>query len=190
MGHGTVRVGTDGAAHFPEILCGDNAMEPIARAFIHGLDSSSRGTKGSYFRARYPEMRMGDYSGSLEERMAQLDEGLSGEEHWILVGSSYGGLMAALYACRHETRVRRLVLLAPALDHGDFTACFGKPLQIPVTLYHGRFDIVVPPEPTRRIAARLFGNLDDHLVEDDHDLHRIFPTLDWETLLELPGAPR
>lgn len=131
-------------------------------------------------------MFMADYSGPLGERMAQLEKGLSGAENWILVGSSYGGLMAALFACGNETRVRRLILLAPALGHADFTIFPRLPLQIPVTLYHGRFDVVVPPEPTHRIAVRLFGNLDHHLVEDDHNLHRIFPTLDWDTLLEIP----
>jgi pimeloyl-ACP methyl ester carboxylesterase len=162
-------------------------MKDIARVFIHGLDSSSRGTKGNYFRARYPGMFVEDYSGPLDERMAQLEKGLSGTGNLILVGSSYGGLMAALFACGNETRVRRLILLAPALGHADFTTGSRLPLQIPVTLYHGRFDVVVPPEPTRRIAAHLFGNLDHHLVEDDHNLHRIFPTLDWDALLEIPG---
>ena len=162
-------------------------MKIFTRVFIHGLDSSSRGTKGSFFRERYPGMFMEDYSGPLEERMAQLEKGLSGKGNLILVGSSYGGLMAAIFACGNETRVRRLILLAPALGHADFTACSRQPLQIPVTLYHGRFDVVVPPEPTRQIAAHLFGNLDHHLVEDDHNLHRIFPTLDWDTLLEIPG---
>lgn len=162
-------------------------MKNLTRAFIHGLDSSGRGTKGSYFRERYPGMLIQDYSGPLAERMAQLGLELSGAENLILVGSSYGGLMAALFACGNETRIRRLVLLAPALDHADFTPHFRQPLQIPVTLYHGRFDVVVPPDPTRWIAERLFGNLDHHLVEDDHNLHRIFPTLDWDALLEIPG---
>ena len=160
-------------------------MKDITRVFIHGLDSSSRGTKGSYFHARYPGMLFSDYSGPLEERMAQLEKGLSGTENLILVGSSYGGLMAALFACGNEARVRRLILLAPALGHADFTAYFRQPLQIPVTLYHGRFDVVVPPEPTRRIAAQLFAMLDYHLVEDDHNLHQVFPTLDWDALLVL-----
>lgn len=160
-------------------------METITRVFIHGLDSSSRGTKGSFFRARYPAMFMEDYSGTLEERMAKLERELSGKGDLILVGSSYGGLMAAIFACRHEARIRRLVLLAPALGHGDFSDC-PKPLQIPVVLYHGRFDEVVPPEPTRQIAERLFSRLDHHMVEDDHNLHRIFPKLEWDALMEIP----
>jgi pimeloyl-ACP methyl ester carboxylesterase len=160
-------------------------MTIITRVFIHGLDSSSRGTKGCFFRERYPEMFTEDYSGPLEERMAKLERELSGKRDLILVGSSYGGLMAAIYACRNEACVRRLVLLAPALGHADFSDC-RQPLQIPVTLYHGRFDDVVPPAPIRQIAIRLFANLDHNIVEDDHDLHQIFPKLDWDSLLEIP----
>jgi pimeloyl-ACP methyl ester carboxylesterase len=163
-----------------------NEMKKIVRVFIHGLDSSSRGTKGSFFRERYPGMGMEDYSGPLEGRMAQLERELTGKESLILVGSSYGGLMATLFACSNEIRVRRLILLAPALGHADWSVCSRQPLQIPVTLYHGRFDDVVPSGPTGRIAAGLFANLDHHLVEDDHNLHRIFPMLDWDTLLEIP----
>jgi pimeloyl-ACP methyl ester carboxylesterase len=166
-----------------------NRMETMTRVFIHGLDSSSRGTKGSFFRERYPGMLLEDYSGPLEERMAKLERDLAGKKDLILVGSSYGGLMAALFACGNESRVRRLVLLAPALGHAEFDACSRKPLQIPVTLYHGRSDIVVPPEPTRQIAVRLFGNLDHHLVEDDHSLHLIFSSLDWDGLLEIEHGP-
>lgn len=159
-------------------------MTEITRVFLHGLDSSSRGTKGQFFRTRYPEMLLEDFSGPLAERMDTLDRSLGEKGNLILVGSSYGGLMAALFACRYRTRVRRLILLAPALEQADFTPWYDSPLQLPVTLYHGRQDIVVPPGPTRRIAERLFGDLDHHLVDDDHDLHRVFPTLDWDRLLE------
>ncbi len=159
-------------------------MTMATRVFLHGLDSSSRGTKGSYFRARYPEMLLEDFSGPLEERMEKLTNSLAEKDNLMLVGSSYGGLMAALFACRHPARIRKLILLAPALGHADFTPWYAKPLRTPVTLYHGRHDIVVAPEPTRLIAERLFMNLDHHLVDDDHDLHRVFPTLDWNRLLE------
>ncbi|MBU2056067.1 MAG: alpha/beta fold hydrolase [Proteobacteria bacterium] len=159
-------------------------MGDFMRIFIHGLDSSSRGTKGSFFRERYPEMLMNDYFGSLEERMIQLEGFLTGRKNLILVGSSFGGLMATLFACRHESRVRRLILLAPALGLVDLSEYYSKPRLLPVTLYHGLNDVVVPPEPARQVAAKLFANLDCRFVEDDHDLHRIFPTLDWDGLLE------
>ncbi|MCE5281922.1 MAG: alpha/beta fold hydrolase [Deltaproteobacteria bacterium] len=157
--------------------------------FIHGLDSSSRGTKGSFFRKRYPQMLMEDYTGPLEERMAKLKASLAGRDSLILVGSSYGGLMAALFALENEARVRRLVLLAPALAHIDLSTRYGSPLKIPVLHVHGIHDDVVPPEAARQVAVRLFSNLDHRLVDDDHDLHRIFPTLDWDALLK-PGGTK
>lgn len=159
-------------------------MDDFTRVFIHGLDSSSRGTKGSFFRERYPEMLMNDYFGALEERMIQLESFLAGRKDLILVGSSFGGLMAALFACRHEPLVRRLILLAPALGLVDLSEYYSKPRLLSVTLYHGLNDVVVPPEPARQVAARLFANLDCRFVDDDHDLHRVFPTLDWDGLLE------
>jgi pimeloyl-ACP methyl ester carboxylesterase len=160
-------------------------MTQHTRVFIHGLDSSSRGTKGTFFRGRYPQMLMEDFSGPIEARMAHLTESLAGKSSLILVGSSYGGLMAALFACRQETRIRKLVLLAPALVHADFSPWYPTPLQMPAVLYHGRRDTVVPPEPARQVAERLFRNLESHLVDDDHNLHRIFPKLEWDRLLEI-----
>ena len=160
-------------------------MIRLTRVFIHGLDSSSRGTKGTFFRGRYPEMLMEDFSGPLEARMVHLTESLAGKNNLILIGSSYGGLMAALFALRYQTRVRKLILLAPALVHADFSPWYAKPLQMPVILYHGRRDTVVPPEPTHQVAERLFRNLESHVVDDDHDLHRIFPTLEWARLLQM-----
>lgn len=162
-------------------------MDDITRVFIHGLDSSSRGTKGTFFWQRYPEMIREDFSGTLSEKMERLEGLLAGLSRLILVGSSYGGLMASLFAFNNEARIQKLILLAPALVRGDFSPYEAAPLQRPVVLYHGRQDIVVPPDPTYALASRLFGNLDYHLVDDDHDLHQVFPTLDWDTLLEMGG---
>ena len=76
----------------------------MTRVFIHGLESSSQGVKGVFFRERYPDMIIEDFSGPLEERMEKLNRLLSGREDLILVGSSFGGLMAAIYACENEKR--------------------------------------------------------------------------------------
>jgi len=160
-------------------------MDDITRVFIHGLDSSSQGTKGSYFRKSYPEMIVGDYSGTLNERMNKLSEDIENKNNIIMVGSSFGGLMAAIFACEHENRVRRLVLLAPALAYTDFHARCREPLQIPVTLYQGSEDTVVLPEPTREVATAIFRNLDYRLVKDDHSLLATFPTIEWDNLLEI-----
>jgi dienelactone hydrolase len=153
------------------------------RVFIHGLESTSQGTKGVYLRTRYPDMIVEDFLGDLDERMAKLRALLADRTDLILVGSSYGGLMAALYACENEGAVRRLVLLAPALDLEAFAPCRRCRLTIPVTLYHGSRDDVVPPDAVRAIALEVFTRLDYRRVDDDHPLRETFPTLDWDTLL-------
>ncbi len=155
------------------------------RVFIHGLESSSRGTKGTFFRERYPEMIVEDYYGSFSQRMDKLEDLLAKNTNLILVGSSYGGLMAAVYACLHEEQVNKLILLAPALHLEPYGPFQGKMLHMPIAIYHGRQDEVVPLEKIRAVARRLFLNHKFNEVEDDHSLHNTFPTLDWKTLLSL-----
>lgn len=153
------------------------------RVFIHGLESSSKGTKGAFFAKRYKGMIIEDFKGSLEPRMIKLEKLLEEKSDLILVGSSYGGLMAALYACAHPEKVRKLVLLAPALDLPDFDGCLDMKLSTPTDLFHGSSDEVVPPAPVREKAEMVFKNLRYHLVADDHPLTATFPGMDWDTLL-------
>jgi pimeloyl-ACP methyl ester carboxylesterase len=155
----------------------------MTRVFIHGLESSSRGAKGVFFRERYTDMIIEDFIGPLEERMKKLNRILKGAEDLILVGSSFGGLMAAIYACENENRVKKLILLAPALHIVDLSPCLSRKVQIPVSLFHGRQDDVVPPAPVEAIARRIFARLDYRLVDDDHSLHVTFPLMDWDTLV-------
>ncbi|MDI6777459.1 MAG: alpha/beta fold hydrolase [Syntrophales bacterium] len=153
------------------------------RVFIHGLESSSQGTKGSFFRKKYPEMIIEDFVGPLEQRMAKLNKILADKTDLILVGSSYGGTMATIYACNNEKKVKKLILLAPALNLTEFKPYLSNRLVIPVMVYHGLHDDVVPPGPVQDIARMLFANLTFHTVEDDHFLQKIFNTLDWDDLL-------
>lgn len=155
----------------------------MTRVFIHGLESSSQGTKGVFFRERYPDMIIEDFGGPLEERMEKLNRLLAGRDDLILVGSSFGGLMAAIYACEHERQVRKVVLLAPALHLPDFLRFTGKRVKMPVTLFHGKNDDVVPPGPVKALAEQVFETLDYHLVDDDHSLHVTFPMMDWKALV-------
>lgn len=155
----------------------------MTRVFIHGLESSSQGTKGVFFRQQYPDMILEDFSGPLEERMEKLNRLLKGRQDLILVGSSFGGLMAAIYACENENRVRKLILLAPALHIHDFGQSRTASVKIPVALFHGKNDDVVPPAPVKAIAERVFENLDYHLVDDDHSLHITFPRMNWKALI-------
>jgi len=159
----------------------------FTRVFIHGLESTSQGTKGLYFRARYPDMLIGDYEGPLEDRMSRLNRELDGKRDLILVGSSFGGLMAAIHTCTHPETVQRLILLAPALSLPDFEPYLDRAVATPVIVYHGRSDDVVPISPVKTIAERVFTNLAFHMVEDDHSLHETFPAMSWDDLLLKPN---
>ena len=105
--------------------------------FIHGLESTSQGNKAQYFRKFYPQMIIEDYTGGFRARMEKLETILRGKKNLILVGSSYGGLMAASYALDNEARIKKLVLLAPALNIEGFEKAVKQKLKIPVIIYHG-----------------------------------------------------
>ena len=158
---------------------------PLTRVFIHGLESTSYGIKGEFFRNKYPDMILEDFVGPLDRRMDELDGLLQNKTELILVGSSYGGLMAAIYACRNSGALRKLILLAPALNLAEFEPYLTYRLVIPVVLYHGLLDDVVPPDPVEIIARKVFSRLDYHAVEDDHSLHRTFSSMGWDELLRV-----
>ncbi len=155
------------------------------RVFIHGLESSGQGTKGIFFRERFPGMIIEDFDGSFEQRMEKLEGLIAQKIDLILVGSSYGGLMAAVYAFLHEEKVKKLILLAPAIHLDPFNPYLNKILQIPVAIFHGLQDDVVPLEDVRTIAKKSFANHSFTVLDDDHPLHRTFTTLDWNALLAL-----
>ena len=92
--------------------------------YLHGFASSPNSSKAQFFRRKFAERRV-------PMEIPQLDEGnfenltISGQlnvieravagKPAILMGSSLGGYLAALYAARHP-EIERLVLLAPAFQ--------------------------------------------------------------------------
>ena len=151
--------------------------------FIHGLESTAKGAKGQYFSQRFPQMIIEDYTGDFNARMRKLNDILAGKADLIIVGSSYGGLMAVQYAMENEKKVKKLILLAPALNLSEFTSNLNKQMMIPVVIYHGTNDDVVHPQIVKDIALKYFSNLEHNFVEDDHPLHKTFSVLDWKKLL-------
>lgn len=151
--------------------------------FIHGLESTAQGTKGQYFSKNFPDMIVEDYTGDLGERMKKLNQILAARSNLIIVGSSYGGLMAVQYAMANEEKVKKLILLAPAINLPEFHFAAGQTINIPVILYHGTDDDVVDPYRVRNIASRIFTRLEHHFMQDDHPLHKTFASLDWMKLL-------
>ncbi len=155
-----------------------------AVVFIHGQDSSSRTYKAELLRQARPGALVPDFTGDLAARMAQLEPLLAVHESWVMIGSSMGGLMGALWACAHPARVRRLVLLAPAIHLPEFASPPPAPVDVPTVIYHGTRDTVVPLEPVRAIAEQVFRDLTFHTVDDDHRLHATAERIDWLALTE------
>jgi len=151
--------------------------------FLHGLDSSGNGTKGRYFAKRFPEIIRPDFTGTLEERLERLEELTASSTSLQFIGSSFGGLMATCFAISHPQRVTRLILLAPALNYGDFSLV-RQPIDTPTLLVIGEHDTVTPPHLVLPLAKEIFSSLEIRLEDEDHLLHRIFFDLDWPGLLQ------
>jgi predicted esterase len=91
--------------------------------------------------------------------------------------------MAALFTTQHPAQVRKLILLAPALNLPEFTRQLPKPVNIPTVLILGKKDTVIPGKVVHRLAKKLFPRLTYLSVDDDHRLHYTADHLDWQTLI-------
>jgi pimeloyl-ACP methyl ester carboxylesterase len=94
--------------------------------YLHGFASSPRSTKAVFFRERLarlghdvivPELEEGDFQGLTITRQLAVVRREIARTHGdlALIGSSMGGYLAVL-AAGEESRIRRLVLMAPAID--------------------------------------------------------------------------
>jgi len=162
-------------------------MEKIAKnptIFIHGQESSSQGNKAVFFRDLFPEMIIPDFVGDVSTRMSKLKKILIDKKGIIMIGSSLGGLMAALYAFQNQDRMKKLILLAPAINLSDFSPYLSKKLTLPVYIFHGKHDEIIPLRPIQAIAEKVFPDLTFTVMEDDHRLSRTFTSIDWPSLIE------
>ena len=92
--------------------------------YLHGFASSPASSKAQYFKARFaqhdialdiPELDGGDFEHlTITGQLDVIERRMRGRAG-VLLGSSMGGYLAALYAERHP-EVDRVVLLAPAFD--------------------------------------------------------------------------
>jgi len=160
--------------------------------FIHGLESSGKGFKGQLFQRIFPGCLTPDlkafnpqlsYPELLKIRMDELSKILKDIEPWILIGSSFGGLMAALYTLEFPTKVSKLILLAPFLDTPLLKISKFQSIEVPTTIFHGKYDNIVPIEASHSVAKKLFKNLYYNIVEDDHQLLKTVVKLDWQKII-------
>jgi len=124
-----------------------------------------------------------NFTGSLDERMDKLNAILTGRSDIRLVGSSFGGLMGAIYTMENEASVEMLILLAPAINMMGFADYRRKTISVPVHVYHGKDDDVIPIKDVEQVAKRTFINLTFNCMDDDHSLHKTFKSINWDMLL-------
>ena len=143
--------------------------------FLHGLETGPHGSKYQALRVVDPHVMAPDCEGvlDLDARLAIVERDLTGLNDLVLVGSSFGGLVATLFADRHPQQVRGYVLCAPALHLGHADAITHVPKQAHVL--HGRRDDVVPIEASRAFCQH--WGLPLHEVDDDHRLHASMPVM-------------
>ena len=154
--------------------------------FIHGYESTGQGFKGQWLRNIFPNILTPNFEGDLDRRMEILVDLLHSQSDWILIGSSFGGLMATLFASRYPSQVKQLILLAPALVppffHEDLPA---HSIKIPTTIYHGHHDEVVEWNKLQPNLV-LFQNVELNVVDDDHRLHATTENIEWKALVGHP----
>jgi pimeloyl-ACP methyl ester carboxylesterase len=160
--------------------------------FLHGLESSGEGFKAILLKKLFPEIitpTFFAYSSKisvdhvLEIRMEQLEELVHDKSNWIIIGSSFGGLMGTIYALKNPKKVKHLILLAPFLTSPKFYDSLVIPIDIPVFAIHGIHDSVVSARKAREYANNLFSNLEYIFVDDDHQLHQTVGKLNWMSLI-------
>ena len=92
--------------------------------YLHGFASSPQSTKARFFAEKFaharvpfaaPALDAGDFQNlTVSAQLQIVDAAASKGERPVLMGSSLGGYLAALYAAQHPRSVDRLILLAPA----------------------------------------------------------------------------
>jgi len=179
--------------------------------YLHGFASGPQSTKARYFRQQYPDLEVpdlteGDFEHSTISQQLRLLERTV--DHAVLIGSSMGGYLAALFAVRHPDRVARLVLLAPAFglarllpavtdehvprdliadcqQYEDF-----PDVRRPTLVFHGRRDASVDYRFSVEFA-RARPNVELVLLDSDHQLLDVLETMKQRvgSFLDCGGLP-
>lgn len=92
--------------------------------YLHGFASGPSSSKAQYFRSKFvelgieieiPQLDGGNFESlTITGQLSVIDQAVGGAPT-MLMGSSLGGYLAALYAARHSN-IERLILLAPAFQ--------------------------------------------------------------------------
>lgn len=151
--------------------------------FLHGQEGNTKGYKAIMLSRLFEHIKVPYFEGSMTKRMHKLRELLAEESDIVLIGSSMGGLMATLYALEAPSQVDKLILLAPALPLFDWSYT-NHPIDLPVIIFHGKADDIVPLPEAKADAQALFRNLTFKEVKDGHRLKNTVDEIDWRGIVE------
>ena len=133
--------------------------------FIHGLEGSPQGNKARYLRQHFDvvaeAMDTSDFEGCVRQQASLVER----EAPDVVIGSSFGGAVAAALVQRGKWRGPTL-LLAPALGHLGLERTL--PAGARVAIVHGTRDAVVPIDDSRELARN--AGLELVEVDDEHRL--------------------
>ena len=92
--------------------------------YLHGFASSPASSKARFFSERFkeagfevsvPALDGGNFRNlTITSQLDIVERAASGSEHVILMGSSLGGYLTAVYAARHPEQVEKAIMMAPA----------------------------------------------------------------------------
>ncbi len=159
-------------------------MENSRIVFIHGSGGDKSQTyKAQILRSLFPGIVTPEFDGDIATRMTQLKTILGNQTGWTLIGSSLGGLIAALFAYQAPKQVRKLILLAPAVSLFEFVELPPASIAIPTIIVQGTQDELIRLPVARELAEKVFTHLTYLVVDDDHRLHKTAKEIDWKSLL-------
>lgn len=103
------------------------SLNSVRLLYLHGFASGPSSRKAAFFQSRLesagipveiPALDEGDFEHLTVSRQLRLCQRILDDEPAVLIGSSLGGYLAALYGARHSS-VAGLVLLAPAFSFAN-----------------------------------------------------------------------
>lgn len=146
--------------------------------FLHGMESSPKGTKAQFIKAHFPDCIIPDLPPDINLRKPIIKNLIKSPIR--LVGSSLGGLSAILYAMQNPGLVKGMLLISPAVGFFDKSVFSEKdqeiisqtyiPERIPTTIMIAKQDDVIPQAD---IEAMIERSPDKSLIQavyrdDDH----------------------
>lgn len=143
--------------------------------FFHGKESRQYGSKYTYLTEKgYHVISPDFYTVDIEPRLQIAEKATENCKDMVVVGSSLGGLIAALLYNKYPERFKTYLLLAPAFHLPEADVINKVPPN--AKIIHGDADNIVLLKYSIEFASKF--NVELEVVQDDHRLSNSFPAID------------